>query len=86
MTVSGLGDSGGFQLHRVENPIDPVEIEIKDEPLLKLDEKGGLHLKLSISDLLKGAGDSQAAKGADKWSIEYLELEVHGRALPPKDK
>jgi hypothetical protein len=85
VTVLGLGDSGGFQLHRVENPIDPVEIEIKDETLLKLDEKGGLHLKLSISDLLKGAGDSQAAKGADKWSIEYLELEVHGRALP-KDK
>jgi hypothetical protein len=86
VTVSGLGDSGGVQLHRVENPIDPVEIDIKDKPLLKLDGKGGLHLKLAISDLLKGAGDSQAAKGADQWSIEYLELEVHGRALPPKDK
>ncbi|HEV3238667.1 MAG TPA: hypothetical protein VGZ25_16890 [Gemmataceae bacterium] len=86
VTVFGLSDSGAVQLHRVENPIDPVEIEIKDEQLLKLDEKGGLHLNLSLSDLLKKAGDSQTSKGADKWSIDYLELEVYGRALATKDK
>jgi hypothetical protein len=86
VTVSGLRDSGAVQLYRVENPIDPVEIEIKDESLLKVDEKGGIHLNLAVSDLLKGAGDSKNTKGADKWSIEYLELEVYGRALPPMDK
>jgi hypothetical protein len=85
VTVSGLRDSAPVELKSVENPIDPIEVEIKDETLLKLDGEGGLHLNLAMSDLLKGAGQGSTAKGIDKWTIEYVELEIYGRALPGND-
>jgi hypothetical protein len=71
VAVSGRSDGGAVELLRVESPLDPLRVEIADERLLRLDDQGGLHVNLSVGDDLRGGG---------KWTIEYLELEVGGRA------
>jgi hypothetical protein len=50
--------------------------------LLRLDEQGGLRLNLSVSDFLPGGapGRQAGAAGDDRWAVEYLEVEVTGRA------
>jgi hypothetical protein len=39
--------------HRMESPLGPIRVEITQERLLRLDEEGGLHLNVALSDLLK---------------------------------
>jgi hypothetical protein len=74
VTISGRGDGGLVEVHRVESPLDPIRAEITDKGLLRLDDQGGLHLNVAVSGMLKGEGGSRD----DKWTIQYLELEVTG--------
>jgi hypothetical protein len=66
-------------LHRVQNPIDPIRIEITDKRVLSLDEQGGLHLNVALGDVLQRGQAAKDANQDDKWTIHYLELEVTGR-------
>ncbi len=82
VTIAGRTDGGLFEVHRIESPLDPIRVDITEERLLRLDEEGGLHLNVALSDLLKadeaGQGGFQAS---ERWTIEYLELEVTGRTV-----
>ncbi len=84
VTISGRADEGLVELHRVESPLDPLQIDVTDERLLRLDAAGGVHLQLSFSEPLQDTTKGEATKGRrdprdHKWTIEYLELEVTGR-------
>jgi hypothetical protein len=95
-TVSGKGDGGRVELLAKDGPIDTLPLEIVREDLLRLDERGGLHLDIAVSDRLgrqpaaltkPGPGGKVPQGEAEteiKWSIESLELEVIGRTLPEK--
>jgi hypothetical protein len=78
IAVAGRDGDRLVELHRVESPLDPIRVEITEERLLRLDEMGGLHLALDVSAPL-GGGRRGALPGSEKWTIEYLELEVVGR-------
>jgi hypothetical protein len=75
VTVAGHADSAMVELHHEENPLGPIYVEIADARLLNLDDDGGLHVSLQISNVLREAA---ATDGPPKWTIEYLELEVRG--------
>ena len=75
------GRSGGalVELHRVASPADPIRVALTDPRLLRLDDKGGLHLNLNIGEQLKGGPTQDRDVLEQKWTIEYVELEVSGR-------
>ncbi len=79
VVISGREDNKLVEFHRVVSPLDPIHVDIKDERLLRLDRDGGLHLNLSIGNEVNGQRRS-ALETSEKWKIEYLELEVTGRA------
>jgi hypothetical protein len=74
ITISASADGRPTELHRVDSPLDLIRVEIVDPRLLRLDEQGGLHLKLNIND------PPRTGLAAQKWRIEYIDLEVIGRA------
>jgi hypothetical protein len=79
VTVAGQGDGGLVELFQVESPLDPLHVEIDKPGLLRLDKQGGLRVHVVLSDWLPGGGNKdQISADAEKWSIEYLELEVIG--------
>jgi hypothetical protein len=77
--IAGRTDEGLVHLHRVDSPLDPIRIDITEPRLLRLDDQGGVHLHLSISEELQGAGPKDAREVDQKWKIEDLELEVVGK-------
>jgi hypothetical protein len=79
VTVAGRDGERLVELHRIESPLDPIRVEIAEERLLGLDAMGGLHLNVELSAPVDG-GRRAAIPGSEKWTIEYLELEVVGRA------
>jgi hypothetical protein len=78
VTLSGQIKDKFTAVHRVESPLDPIRVEITDKEMLRLDDEGGLHVNVAISDLLAGGKSA----GSDKWTIHYLEAEIAGRADP----
>jgi hypothetical protein len=80
ITVSGRAGADLVELWHEESPLDPVRVEIADPRLLRLDEEGGLHLNLAVGATLGGEAGRRVSRGNEKWTIEYLELEVSGRA------
>lgn len=82
VTIAGQADGGPVELYRAESPLDPIRIDIADPRLLGLDAEGGLRLNVTVSDLLQRGNAEPVAgpAGDDRWAIEYLELEVTGRA------
>jgi hypothetical protein len=78
ITVAGIADGNPVELHSIESPLDPVQVEMKDEGLLRLDADGGLYMNFAISDAIKSRTEPSAAQPDPKWSVEYLELEVTG--------
>jgi hypothetical protein len=81
VTVAGMEGGKPVEVARFDSPLDPIQVEIAQERLLRPDEDGGLHLNLNLSDVLKeqpGLG-GKPLPGDAKWTIEYLELEVSGR-------
>src|SRR5262249_53284630 len=80
ITLSAPVEEGAVELYRVENPVDPIRTEITDVRCLRLDADGGLHLNVSVSDYPKaGKKGPEAWPHDEKWTIEYLELEVSGK-------
>jgi hypothetical protein len=80
VTIAGRADSGIVEVRRVESPLDPIRVDITEDRLLRLDEEGGLHLNVALSDLLQAHEAGQGGLPAsERWTIEYLELEVTGR-------
>jgi hypothetical protein len=81
VTVSGVAGGAATVLHEEESPLDPVGVEVNDTRYLGLDADGGLRLDLAISDPVAPAEGKKAATAlGDKWTIEYVELEVTGRS------
>jgi hypothetical protein len=79
ITVAGLADGNPVELHHVESPLDPVQIDISDARMLHQDAEGGLHVQFVIGDPPKSAaGPSGVGPPDPKWSLEYLELEIAG--------
>jgi hypothetical protein len=80
VTIAGQADGGPLELHSVANPLDPIRIDITQEQLLHLDREGGLHLNVIVSDSNKSAEEGPGSvRKEEKWTVEYLELEVSGR-------
>ncbi|HJT78010.1 MAG TPA: hypothetical protein VJ739_12475, partial [Gemmataceae bacterium] len=83
VTIAGRTDRGPVELYRAEGPLTPLHIDITDARLLRLDDEGGLRLDVSISDVLQRGAQVKgpvSAAGDDHWAIDYLEIEVTGRA------
>jgi hypothetical protein len=83
VTIASRRGDDLAELHRVESPLDPLRIDLVEERFLQLDEEGGLHLNLSVSDLLDRRGRENDITQQDlNWTIEYLELEIRGQTIP----
>ena len=81
VTVTGFADGRAVELAHVDSPLDPIRVEIADERLLRLDDDGGLHLKVALSGTPQsGATAAGDAPAEGKWTIEYLEVEIAGTA------
>jgi hypothetical protein len=79
VTFAAHAKDGPVEVHRVESPIAPIRVDITEERLLYLDDRGGLHMNVTISNPLgSGVGDQGAFPDAEKWTMEYIELEVSG--------
>jgi hypothetical protein len=79
VVIAGRGDAGPLELHRVSSPLDVIRLEIADEPLLRLDDQGGLYFTLSFGEEQSALGGAKDAREvSQKWRIEDLELEVVG--------
>jgi hypothetical protein len=81
VTIAAWTDRGTVELGHYDGPLDPVRLDITDERFLRPDAGGGLHLNVAVSD--RPAAEAGNPAG-EKWSIEYLELEVTGQAEAEK--
>lgn len=83
VTIAGRDGSRLVSLQSADSPLDPLRVEITEERLLRLDADGGLHVNLTISDSLQGDPKVISPRQVtEKWTIDYLELEVSGRVVP----
>jgi hypothetical protein len=81
VSVAALAAQGAVTLHQVTGPLETIKIDIERPDLLKLDNQGGLMLRLTISELFSKAGDGSRVDGSAEvqWHLEYVELEITGR-------
>jgi len=75
-TVRAVTKNGPVELRSERSPVDPLTIEIGRDGALTLDEQGGLHLDIAVSD-----PDPVGLEQPPKWSIQTLELEIVGTTL-----
>jgi hypothetical protein len=75
-TVRAITKNGPVDIRSEQSPVDPLMIEIVRDDALILDEQGGLHLDIAVSEPDR-VGDEQPPK----WSIQTLELEIVGTTL-----
>jgi hypothetical protein len=69
-TVAGPADGGAGPVFAAESPAEPIRVEITDERLLRPDDRGGLHLTVSVTG---GTPEDPA------WKIESLGMDIYGR-------
>jgi hypothetical protein len=79
VTLAAASGKEFTEIHRVDSPLDPIRIDLTEAPFLKLDEDGGLHLRLTISDSLGRAASKKSPQEEEKWTIQFIELEVTGQ-------
>jgi hypothetical protein len=80
VTIAARPGGNLVELHRVDSPLDPIQLDITGDRLPQLDEHGGLNLRISLSEALKGPEvTSDLFQQGYRWTIEYLEVEVTGR-------
>jgi hypothetical protein len=74
------------ELRSVESPMDPIVLDIVQANALQLDERGGLYLDFSISEVIQSPeGMRPANEDPDlHWTIHSLELEILGETLDEK--
>jgi hypothetical protein len=73
VTISAGPEGSRTELHRAESPLDLIRVEIADPRLLQQDEQGGLYLNVHIND-------PSTLGTPQEWRIEYIDLEITGRA------
>jgi len=79
VTIAGRAGDELIELHHVDGPLDPFGVEISDPRVLHLDDEGGLHLNLNIHGAVQRVAPKQElVRLGEKWTIDYLELEVSG--------
>jgi hypothetical protein len=84
VAIAGRAPDGGVvDIFSAEGPLgDDIRVDVADARF-QPDDRGGLHVDLSVGELpAKGVGPAGPA-GADKWTIDYLELEVTGTVAGP---
>jgi hypothetical protein len=72
VTVGGLADGRPVTLAEVDNPVEPLRVEVTDQRLLRPDDQGGMHLTVSVTNIGDGPFDTA-------WRIDAIGLEVVGR-------
>jgi hypothetical protein len=75
-TIRGYSNKGPIELRSEHNPADTIQVEITREDCLALDEQGGLHVDIAVSEADPGSGELPP-----KWIIQSLEIELIGRTL-----
>jgi hypothetical protein len=81
VTISGWAEERAVELLQVESPLDPIRVDLKEERFLHLDDQGGLHVNLNVSDQSHGTGlAAEMVQVEEQWAIEYIELEVVGKS------
>ena len=78
LTISGKDGETFVEIHRADDVLGPIQIELAEQRFLHLDARGGLHLRLTLSDVRRAGAQGQN-NPAQNWKIEYLQLEVVGR-------
>jgi hypothetical protein len=66
-------------LRTVQSPVDSLQIEMVGEDVPVLDDQGGVHFDVEVSD---AAPEEQ--ERSPKWIIQSLELEVVGQTTNRK--
>jgi hypothetical protein len=80
VTISGWADERAVELLHVESPLDPIRVDLKEERFLHLDDQGGLHVNLNVSDPANATGlAAEIVQVEEQWTIEFIELEVVGK-------
>ncbi|MCI0462427.1 MAG: hypothetical protein L0Z62_36205 [Gemmataceae bacterium] len=74
-TVSGQAAGERVELRSVDSPADAFTVNLTAERFLRLDDRGGLHLNVTVGDAAAGAGPGHESG----WTIESLELGVTGQ-------
>jgi hypothetical protein len=86
VVVTGHTQGGPVELHGAESPLGPFQIDLDGERLPLVDQRGGLHVSVSVSDPVQGGERKQGeVRRPPGWTIEYIELEVTGRTLEDKE-
>lgn len=79
--LSGQAGNQFLEIHRVDNPLDPIRLDL-DSRFLHLDEGGGLHVKVNVGGTPQDELRGRDAR-SEKWTIENLELEISGHSDNP---
>jgi hypothetical protein len=81
VVIAGYAEGGPVEIYHTESPLGPIQVEITDERLLRLDPGGGLHVAVNTSGGERRPGE---IRRPEAWTMEYLELEVTGRTVDEK--
>jgi hypothetical protein len=80
ITIASSDNGKPSEIHRVESPATPIRLTLTDAKLLSLDKEGALYLTLGVSEPREGARGGVG----EKWTIQYIELEITGRTADDK--
>ena len=78
VTLYGQSGDQFIEIHRVDNPLDPIRLDL-DARFLHLDEGGGLHVKVNVGGTPQDEQRSRDSQ-SEKWTIENVELEISGHS------
>lgn len=68
------------RLASLEGPVGSYSLPIEALDALEIDEDGGLHVRLTVSDLhLQGSPGADRAEIDRSWKMDFLRLELYGR-------
>ena len=89
VAIEGFVDGEFKRLHAFVSPIGAVQYSITDPSALQLDEKGGLRLRINVSEsdeqkaaaeLAAESGEKQGEPLRNTWGIESLQVSFEGVA------
>ena len=89
VAIKGFVDGEFKTLHEFLSPIGPVQYSITDPAALLLDEKGGLRMKISVSEsdeqkaaaaIARESANLEAEPLRNTWGIESLQVSFEGVA------
>lgn len=89
VTLATGGVDGLVHLASLENAVGSYEFPIEQPDALQLDEHGGLHVQLTVSDLQLEDSEKGNFEGIDRtWKMDFIRLELYGRTAegPVQDR